>query len=172
MNYKTLALLAVMAGLAAAARTSAQSGTVYADTVNRYKILVIGDWRAVSYSDAVGRPMTDFVYRDRSEGLMKIVRENLGTRSLSDFAQDEEESMRIAHAGFERGETEEFAAGDLHGLRMSYFYMQGSKPIAVTNYFLKDGNQLWALRFTGKRGILDQIRNVTDEMARSFRLDQ
>ena len=116
--------------------------------------------------------MTDFVYRDRSEGLMKIVRENLGTRSLSDFAQDEEESMRIAHAGFERGETEEFAAGDLHGLRMSYFYMQGSKPIAVTNYFLKDGNQLWALRFTGKRGILDQIRNVTDEMARSFRLDQ
>jgi len=170
MDSKILVFLAFLVGaVTTAPRISAQSGTQYDDPVNKFKILMIGDWRAVSYSDAVGRPKTDFVYRDRSEGLLKITHENLGTRSLPEFLQDEEDAMRMSHAAFEMGGIEDCAAGDLHGSRMSYFYKLGTQGIAVTNYFLKDGDKLWELRFTGKRGVVDQIRNITDQMARSFR---
>ncbi|HEY6331555.1 MAG TPA: hypothetical protein VI756_19680 [Blastocatellia bacterium] len=172
MKCKHWTLLACIAILAGSIQVSAQSGTQYDDPVSKYKILMIGDWRAVSYNDAVGRQKTDFVYRDRSEGLLKISHENMGTKSLSDVVQDEEQSVQMAHAGFEMNGTEDFAAGSLHGVRLSYFYTEGSRKFTVTNYLLKDGDQLWQLRFTGKRGVVDEIRNVTDEMARSFRTYQ
>jgi hypothetical protein len=172
MKCKQWTILACIAILAGCIEVSGQSGTPYEDPANKYKILIVGDWRAVSYNDAVGRPITDFVYRDRSEGLLKITHENLGTKSLNDVVQDEEQSVQMAHANFELGGTEEFAAGPLHGIRLFYFYTEGSRKFTVTNYLLKDGDQLWQLRFTGKRGVVDEIRNVTDEMARSFRLEE
>jgi hypothetical protein len=35
--------------------------------------------------------------------------------------------------------------------------------------YLQDKNAVWVLRFTGKRGSLDTVRNLTDQIARSFR---
>jgi len=171
MNRKRLTLMVCLM-MACSAVSSAQSGTPYEDTINKFKITLLGDWRAVAYNDAVGRPKTDFIYRDRSEGLLKIVRENLGSRTLGDITQDEEQNMRVSHPNFEMGGVEQFAAGTLQGKRMSYFYTEGSRKFTVTDYFLQDGSQLWVLRFTGRRGVVDQIRNVTDEMARSFRPNQ
>src|SRR5436853_2746862 len=138
------------------------------DPGGKFKILLIGDWRAVSYNDAVGRQKTEFVYRDRSEGLLKITKESVGTRAVADLVREEEETLKVYKAGLEMTGNEPFGGGPLKGIRLSFFYVEGERKYAATYYYLQDGDGVWILRFSGKRGALDTIRNVTDQMARSF----
>jgi hypothetical protein len=161
-------LMASLAIFMCARSVLPQPGKVYEDKTNGFRITLIGDWRAVSYNDAVGRQKSEFVYRDRSEGLLRITRDTLGSRSIGDIEHEEEEAVRAYRSGFELAAKEAFGGGTLRGMRFAYYYMDGGRKIAATMYFLQDGNQVWELKFTGKRGVLDLIRNVTDEMARSF----
>ena len=140
----------------------------YTDPSGQYKLTLIGDWRAVSYNDAVGRQKTEFVYRDRAEGLLKISREPLGG-SLADAVRQEEETLKIYRAGFEGSSAEPFGGGGLGGLRLSFFSTEGGRKMAHTYYYLQDKNAVWVLRFSGKRGVLDTTRNITDQIARSVR---
>jgi hypothetical protein len=169
MKHKGLLLWTVvsLAGLFVSAE--AQSGQEYTDPAGQYKLTLTGDWRGVSYNDAVGRPKTEFVYRDRSEGLLKITRETL-PGALSDFVRQEEENLKIYRSGFEGEASEPFGGGSMNGIRLSFFSTEGNRKRANTFYYLQDKNAVWVLRFTGKRGALDTVRNLTDQMARSFRV--
>jgi hypothetical protein len=147
----------------------AQSGTQFEDPAGKFKITLLGEWRAVSYSDAVGRAKTEFVYRDRREGLLRITKESLGSGgSLESTVRGEEENLRTYRQGFERAATEPFGGGTLRGLRFSFYATEGGRPMASTYYYLEDGSSVWVLRFTGKRGSLDSNRNLVDQIARSF----
>jgi hypothetical protein len=145
-----------------------QSGTQFEDPAGKYKITLLGEWRAVSYNDAVGRPKTEFVYRDRREGLLRISKESLGGGSLESTVRAEEENLRTYRLGFERAATEPFGGGPLRGLRFSFFATEGGRPVASTFYYLEEGGSVWVLRFTGRRGSLDMNRNLVDQIARSF----
>lgn len=160
-----LMILALFVGFPA---VLAQSGQEFTDPSGQYKLNLVGDWRGVSYSDAVGRQKTEFVYRDRSEGLLKISREPL-TGALADMVHREEENLKIYRSGFEGSSSEPFGGGSLSGVRLSFFSTDGNRKMANTFYYLQDKNAVWALRFSGKRGSLDAIRNVTDQIARSFK---
>src|SRR5262249_32597895 len=128
---------------------------------------LFGEWHAVNYDDAVGRSKTEFVYRDRSEGLLKVSSQRL-QGSLADMARAEEESQRNYRAGFERSASEPFGGGTLTGVRLAFYTTEGTRQLANTIYFLQDRNTVYILRFSGKRGTLDRIRNVCDQVARSF----
>lgn len=141
----------------------------FTDPSGKYKVELMGDWRPVTYNDAVGRSKTEFVYRDRSEGLLKIARESVGGRTIAAFVQDEQETARIYRSGFEMASKEPFGGGGLSGMRLSFFYVEGGRRMAATHYYLQDSDSVWALRFHGRRGALDTIRNITDQIARSFR---
>ncbi|MFP5263345.1 MAG: hypothetical protein ACLGJB_15695 [Blastocatellia bacterium] len=168
MNLRGLLFLtAIVVGVCPAA-IAAQSGQEYEDPAGKYKLVLVGDWKPVTYSDAVGRQKTEFVYRDRSEGLLKISRESLDG-SVADMARQEEERLRIYRAGFERSASEAFGGGALAGIRLSFFSTDGGRQNANTYYFLQDKNAVYILRFTGRRGSLDTNRNITDQVARSFR---
>ena len=168
MKYKGIFLVAavLLAGIASA--VAAQNGQEFKDPAGQYNLMLIGDWKAVSYSDAVGRTKTEFVYRDRSEGLLKITRETL-PGALADFIRQEEENLKIYRSGFEGSASEPFGGGALNGIRMSFFSTEGNRKMANTYYSLQDTTAVWVLRFTGKRGALDTVRNLTDQMARSFK---
>jgi hypothetical protein len=168
MSRKGRLLVASLAIVACPLSVRPQTGKVYEDKTNGFRITLVGDWRAVSYNDAVGRQKSEFVYRDRSEGLLRITRDSLGSRSIADVEHEEEEAMRAFRSGFELADKETFGGGTLRGMRLSYYYVESGRKIVATMYFLQDSNQVWELKFTGKRGVLDLIRNVTDEMARSF----
>jgi hypothetical protein len=168
MSRKGLLLMASLAIVAWPLSIFSQNGRIYEDKTNGFRITLLGDWRAVSYNDAVGRQKSEFVYRDRSEGLLRITRDSLGPRAIGDIEHEEEESARAYRSGFELADKETFGGGALRGLRLAYYYVDSGRKIAATMYFLQDGNQVWELKFTGKRGVLDLIRNVTDEMARSL----
>jgi hypothetical protein len=161
----TFAVLLILVGQAAA---SAQSATAYTDPAGKFKLTLVGDWKAVSYNDAVGRQKCEFVYRDRSEGLLKVSRQNL-TVSLPDFVRQEMETFKAYRAGFEQAANESFGgAGSLSGVRLSFYTLESNRQTASTYYFLQHGNTVWVLQFSGRRGSLDRIRNLTDQIARSF----
>jgi hypothetical protein len=167
MKFRGLSFLAV--GLVAfGSLAAAQTGQEFVDKEGKFKVTLAGDWKPVSYSDAVGRQKTEFVYRDRSEGLLKITRENL-SGSLADMIRQEEENLRIYRSGFEGSSREQFGGGQLSGIRLSFYSVDSGRRTANTYYYLQDNNNVWVLRFTGRRGSLDTIRNVTDQIARSFR---
>ena len=166
MKFK--GLLFLTAFLVVCPLAAAQTGDEYVDQAAKYKLMLVGDWRAVTYNDAVGRNKTEFVYRDRSEGLLKIAKDNLNG-AIADMIRQEEQNLTISLSGFERAASESFTGGSLTGMRFSFYNTRGGRQIANTYYYLQDGNSVWVLRFSGKRGTLDTIRNVTDQIARSFR---
>ena len=145
----------------------AQDGQAYVDKSGGYKLSLYGDWRAVNYNDAVGRAKTEFVFRDRAEGLLKISSQPL-ERALATMVQAEEENQRVYRAGFERSASEPFGGGTLTGMRLSFYTTEGPRQLAHTIYFLQDKNTVYVLRFMGKRGVLDRNRNLSDQVARSF----
>lgn len=166
MMYRgLLSLIAVL--LLVIPNALAQNAHEFTDPSGQYKLALIGDWRAVSYDDAVGRQKTEFVYRDRSEGLLKITRETL-PGALTDAVRQDEENLKIYKSGFERSSSEQFGGGAMTGIRLSFFSTEGNRKMANTYYYLQDKNAMWVLRFTGKRGSLDTVRNLTDQIARSF----
>ncbi|MFY9554822.1 MAG: hypothetical protein WAV20_20595 [Blastocatellia bacterium] len=168
MKYAGLLFAAVVMLAASRPDAIAQNGQEFLDPAGQYKLTLIGEWRAVSYNDAVGRQKTEFVYRDRSEGLLKITKEPL-TGSLADVVRREEENLKIYRSGFEGSSSEPFGGGALNGIRLSFYSTEGNRKMANTFYHLQDKNSVWVLRFTGKRGSLDTIRNLTDQIGRSFR---
>jgi hypothetical protein len=167
MKSKGLMFMAALVIAAFCAVASAQDGQEYIDRAGGYKLSLFGDWRAVNYNDAVGRPKTEFVFRDRSEGLLKISSQRL-EGSLANMVQAEEENQRIYRAGFERSANETFGGGALTGMRLSFYTTEGTRQLAHTIYFLQDKSTVYVLRFSGKRGVLDRNRNLSDQVARSF----
>lgn len=151
------------------APVAAQSGEEYVDPEGKFKIQLQGDWKAITYSDAVGRQKTEFVYKDRRVGLLKITSAGLSGGGLADMVRQDEENQRTFRAGYVAGSNEDFGGGGLNGVRLAFYTTERYKQIANTTYYLKDGNRVWVLKFTGPKGTLDSMRNVTDQMARSFR---
>lgn len=168
MKYRGLLFLTAILIGACSVTVPAQSGQEYEDPTGKYKLVLAGDWKAVTYNDAVGRQKTEFVYRDRSEGLLKVSTESL-SGSLADLVRQEEERLRIYRAGFERSASEAFGGGALKGIRLSFFTTDSGRQNANTYYFLQDKNAVYILRFTGRRGSLDTNRNISDQIARSFK---
>jgi hypothetical protein len=99
---------------------------------------------------------------------LKITRETL-PGALTDAVRQDEENLKIYRAGFERSSSEQFGGGAMNGIRLSFFSTEGNRKMANTYYYLQDKNAMWVLRFSGKRGSLDTVRNITDQVARSFR---
>ena len=146
----------------------AQGESEYIDPEGKYRFKLVSEWRAVSFNDAVGRPRTEFVYRDRSEGLLKVARQSL-SGSLADMLRQEEENLRVYKPGYQRVTLEPFGGGALAGTLLTFYSSESGRQMANTYYYLQDGNTVWVLRFSGKRGTLDINRNLTDQIARSFR---
>lgn len=168
MKIKGLLLLTALIIFLSPSVGRAQTTQEFTDPDGKYKITLVGDWKPVSYSDAVGRAKLEFVYGDRSEGLLKITKEKLNGVNAAGKAREEEENLKMYRAGFERASTEHFDAGALDGARFAFYSADGGRKTASAFYYLKDGDYVWILRFTGRRGVIDTIRNVTDRMVRSF----
>ncbi|HET9528739.1 MAG TPA: hypothetical protein VFQ92_00190 [Blastocatellia bacterium] len=167
MKYKLVSMMLALITIyfVAPAKQAAQE---YVDEAGRYKIALIGDWRPATYTDAVGRTKTEFVYGERSEALLRINRESLNRRSLDDIIRKEMEGLRLCQPGVTVTADEKFDGGLLPGRRLAFCYFEGNRWVAATFYFLRDRDTVWILRFTGRMGLLDANRDMTDQIARSF----
>ncbi len=165
MNLRALPVLIVI-GLSIRADTVAQSEREFIDKVEGFKITLAGDWQPVSYTDAVGRQRTEFVSHDRAEGLLKIARERLAGRALTEKVHGDLEDLKLRYACVYTGQ--EAISGLLSGVRVALYYFEDGRWIVGTHYYLKDGDAVWILRFTGRPGSTGMARETTDRIVRTF----
>lgn len=147
--------------------TSSQGDREFVDKANGFKISLIGNWRAESYTDAVGRKKTEFIFEKRDHGLLRITRENLAGSSLKDVVRRETDNFTLCYSCVSTGQ-EEFAAGALSGIRVAHYYVERDRRMAGTFYFLQESESVWILRFSGRAESPGMTRTSTDVLARSF----
>jgi hypothetical protein len=143
-----------------------QSDREFINRIDNYQIVLSAGWQAVPYTDAVGRQKTEFVYHQRSEGLLRITRESL-TGTLSDRVRNDQNEMSLRFACL-FSSKEAFSGGHLAGVRVALYYFLDNQRVIATYYYLQDGDHVWVLRFTGHPTSAGITHELTDKMARSF----
>lgn len=109
----------------------------------------------------------EFVFVDRNDGHMEVRRISSPRNTpLADVIREEETKLQFT-PGFVTGKEENFA-GKLSGSVYNYEYVRAGRPMAGRFYFLRRGDSVYVLRFTGFRDKLRSIRNQTDSIARTF----
>jgi hypothetical protein len=103
---------------------------------------------------------------------LRIRREILKDESIptTDVAERQRQLDRSARRGYVTGTFENFA-GSLSGTKYSYEYVSGGKRIATVIYYLRVTERgIYRLEFTGPSGMLLDLADQTESIARSFRL--
>jgi hypothetical protein len=169
MRRKTI-LLALVSVMLIGAAASAQGQLFDNGKVDYTLELPSSTWRLITSPDSINQNV-EFVYGDRSDGLLRIRKETVDTGvTPSDLLkQDQDQRLRF-QPGYVDGRQDNFA-GRLNGVTFSYEYVAGGKPMSGRIYYLQaDGRTIYTLRFTGARDKLSRLRNQTDIIARSFKL--
>lgn len=127
-------------------------------------------WHVTQEPDSL-HEHAEFIYGDRNNGYLRIRKEVIeaGTTASDLSHRDQDQKLRF-QMGYVEGKEEKFA-GRLNGVTYSYEYTSAGKAMAGRIYYLQaDNRTIYALRFTGLRDRLLQIRNQMDAIARSFHL--
>lgn len=150
-----------------------QAQVPYSDTDNGYSLeLPSAEWRVISEADT-SNGRTAFIFGDRLQGYLQIRKEivDAGTNTEQQARRDLDQKLRFLQ-GFIEGKMERFT-GNLSGVTVSYEFVRTGKPMMGRIYYLQaDNRTIYALRFSGLRDKLGRIRNQTDSIARSFKLNK
>ena len=147
----------------------AQSKGVFIDGTNKFTIMLTEGWRAINYTDAVGRSRMEFVHGQRDAGLLRISKVNLEGRTLAQVVDRELEDLRFYHGKYLLAGREPFEGEALSGIKIAFYYTEAGRQATGAYYFLEDAHAVWILRFKGRAGSVDKHPGVTDQIARSFR---
>jgi hypothetical protein len=164
-NFLALALLLMFSSALATAQQ-----TFTSDSAGYTLELPSERWRVIQEPDSL-HEHAEFIYGDRNDGYLRIRKEvvEAGT-TASDISQRDQDQKLKFQTGYVQGKEDKFA-GRLSGVTFSWEYTSGGKAMAGRIYYLQaDNRTIYALRFTGLRDKLLQIRNQTDLIARSFHL--
>jgi hypothetical protein len=160
---KIILALAVALVLGLSATASAQRDADYAFDLPQ-------GWERESFVDGAQIKRTEYVYGDRSSAMLKVKKVRIGRGETVDSVVERELTALRFLPGFAQGRSEPFTAGALSGQLVQFDFNRGGKPMMGRHYYLAGGDSaLWVLQFTGDRSTLGGLRNVTDQMARSFR---
>jgi hypothetical protein len=143
-----------------------------AQEADGYTLQLPDGWERVEYKDGASIGRIEYIFKDRSQGLLKIRRLRVAPETApAQLAQQDMDGRLSYMPGYARGRTETFSGGALkEGALLQFDFTNGGKPMLGRNYYLRgDQTTVWVLQFTGDRSVLGTIRNVTDQMARGFR---
>jgi hypothetical protein len=156
--------IAVLVGVASTVATAQEKEEGYA-------IDLPSGWSQETFVDGAKIRRTEYVYGDRSQGLLKVkrIRAERGQTLEDVVTRDVEGTLKFLPA-YVPGRAERFGGGALQGSLVQFDFTRGGRQLLGRHYYLagSDGT-VWVLQFTGDRTVLGQLRNVTDQMARSFR---
>ena len=121
-------------------------------------------WKMVK-SGAAGN--VEFVYSDRNDGHVEI-RKISSPRStpMADIIKDQEDKLQFL-PGYLAGKQENFL-GKLGGAIFNYEFVKSGRAMSGRMYFLRSGDSIYLLKFTGFQDSLRSIRTETDMIGRSF----
>lgn len=146
---------------------SAQNGTSFSDPSVDYTFeLPDAKWK-MTVKPSAANPNVEFVYVDRLDGHLEVRKQAVSRNTLmSDVIKDEEQKLQF-RPGFVAGKEENFV-GKLNGSIFNYEFVRAGRPMSGRVYFLRSGDSVYILRFTGFTDKLRSIRHQTDSIARTF----
>lgn len=129
-------------------------------------------WKVVTRPTDISSNST-FVYGDRTQGFLEIRKLSVEADSiLSDVIQSDQEQKLSFLPGFVSSKEEIFK-GNLSGRVANYEYTNSGKNMSGRSYYLlADKRTVYLLRFTGYRDKLRSLRNETDSIARTFKIEE
>ncbi len=168
---RRLTIFLALASILALASTAATAQQTFTSHNAGYTLELPSErWRVIQEPDSL-HEHAEFIYGDRNDGFLRIRKDvvEAGTTATNISERDQDQKLKF-QTGYVEGKEEKFA-GRLNGVTFAYEYTSGGKAMAGRIYYLQaDNRTVYALRFTGLRDRLLQIRNQTDSIARSFRL--
>jgi hypothetical protein len=123
-------------------------------------------WKSVKNASAGN---VEFVYGDRNDGFLVIGRiASPANTPMADVIRDQEDKLQFK-PGYVAGKQENFV-GKLRGTVFSFEFVQSGRAMTGRYYFLRSGDSIYILRFTGYQDSMRSIRPDTDSIARTFDL--
>lgn len=154
--------------LAASAAAFGQTKT-YSDPNLEYTFELPDErWKVTARPSATNNSV-EMVFVDRNDGHLEI-RKTASPRDtpMADVVREEETKLQF-RPGYVAGKEENFA-GKLSGSVLNFEYVRAGRAMSGRFYFLRNGDSVYVLKFTGFRDKLRSIRNQTDIIARTFQL--
>jgi len=161
--YKKLLFIA-LAMCTVAAVAAAQDRTTFSDPAAEFTFEIPDSkWKVV------GKSPVSLVYTTANDGDLEIRKLALpANRPLGDLMKAEEEKLQF-NRGFVAGKDENFS-GALRGAVYNYEFVSSGRGKSGRFYYLRSGDAVYVLRFTGYTDKLRSLRTQTDMMARTFQV--
>ena len=112
-------------------------------------------------------PNVEYVFVDRNDGHMEVRKVSSPANTpMSEVMREEEQRLQFL-PGYVAGREENFN-GRLRGNVFNFEFVRSGRPMAGRYYYLRSGDSVYILRFSGYRDKLRSIRTQTDIIARTF----
>ncbi|MEQ1761618.1 MAG: hypothetical protein ABL984_00600 [Pyrinomonadaceae bacterium] len=162
-HYKKLLFIAIAVFSFTAAAT-AQNRTTFSDPTVEFTFEIPDDkWKVV------GKAPVNLVYTTANDGDLEIRKLTLAAnRPLGELMKSEEVKLQFLR-GFVAGKDENFS-GALRGSVYNYEFVSAGRGKAGRFYYLRNGDTVYVLRFTGYADKLRSLRTQTDMIARTFQI--
>ena len=158
--------------LACAFSAAAQQSSTFADKNVEYTFELPEPVWKMNLKPTAAEPNVEYIYGDRQNGYLKIEKDSLeGTKKLPDLVVEMDQKRQF-RPGYVAGKEENFV-GNYRGKVSNYEYIQSGKKMSGRVYFLQaDDKKVYVLEFTGMRDSLRALRNQTDSIARTFKVNK
>jgi len=162
-HFKKLLFIAI-AVFSLAVTGTAQNRTTFSDPTVEFTFEIPDErWKVV------GKAPVNLVNATANEGDLEIRKLTLAAnRPLAELMKAEEEKLQFLR-GFVAGKDENFS-GALRGSVYNYEFVSSGRGKAGRFYYLRNGDTVYVLRFTGYTDKLRSLRTQTDIMARTFQI--
>jgi hypothetical protein len=123
-------------------------------------------WKVTARPSATNNSV-EMVFIDRNDGHLEV--RKFGSprdTPIADVLREEEIRQQFKQ-GYVAGKEENFV-GKLSGKIYNFEFVRAGRAISGRFYFLRSGDTMYVLKFTGFRDKLKSIRNQTDIIARTF----
>lgn len=169
-SAKSLLLFSLVIALFSTFPTFAQSLTFSDENVEYTFTLPNETWK-MTVKPSKMSPNVEYVFGDRSAGHLEIRKLTVKPDDLmSDIIAEEEQGLKF-NKGYVAGKEEVFA-GNLRGMVFNFEFVRAGRNMSGRYYFLKaNPTTVYVLRFTGLKEKLIAIRNQTDSIARTFKVE-
>ncbi|MBX3245475.1 MAG: hypothetical protein KF685_13565 [Acidobacteria bacterium] len=146
---------------------AAQDETTFSDPNVDYSFEVPDvKWKMTAKPTATNSNV-EYVYVDRRDTHLEVRKVSVASNvPMADVIRDEEQKLKFM-PGFVAGK-EESIGGKLSGSVFNFEFVRAGRPMAGRFYFLRSGNSIYILRFTGLTDKLRSVRHQADRIARTF----
>jgi hypothetical protein len=167
MRYIDRSILLILVFAAAGASVLAQGTETFSDPNVEYTFEIPDERWKMTVKPSAADPQVEYVFVDRNDGHFSLRKTSMAQGGLmSDVIREEEQKLQFMR-GYVAGKEENFN-GRLAGAIFNFEYVERGRPKSGRYYFLRSGNTVYILRFTGYRDKLRSIQHYTDAIARTF----